>query len=409
MISINNTGGKWQYTIDSGTTWTAFGTVSGSSAVLLNANDTNRIRFVPDPNFRGSISNGITFRAWDQSDGYQPGQHGVYVYTTGGSSPYSTQSETASLNIRSKNHAPTLNAISGLNILEDQNAATVNLSGIGPGVGDDGQSLTVTASSLSPSIVSNPQVTYISPQSIGSLLITPAQNVSGSANISVRARDNGGTADNGIDSITQTFRVTVLPVNDPPSLQKGSDPIVFEDASKVSLPGWGKQITSGPADEQTQTLSVTLTADKPSLFSIQPFIDLATGTLNFQPAANAIGTTNVQIRLSDDGTTDNGGVNQYFTSFTITIAPINDPPTIQKGVDPNVLEDAGSISLVGWAGQPSPGPDDEDTQNVIMSVAADDPAMFSIQPALDPLTGTLTFTPDSKFFWKYQGSHSPGG
>ena len=36
---------------------------------LLAADPDTFVRFVPDPNWNGSVNNGITFHAWDQSDG----------------------------------------------------------------------------------------------------------------------------------------------------------------------------------------------------------------------------------------------------------------------------------------------------------------------------------------------------
>lgn len=393
VIGVNNTGGKWQFTTNNGTAWTDFGTVSNSSATLLSAEDTNRIRFVPDTTYRGTISNGITFRAWDRSDGFTAGKTGAYLYVTGGPSPYSAQTETASIAVRSKNHTPTLNPISGINILEDQEPVSVNIGGIGPGVGDEGQEITVTATSLSPAVVPHPTVNYTSPQSTGSLLVRSAANTSGAATINVKVRDDGGTADGAIDNVTQTFRVTVLPVNDPPTLLTGSDPVVLEDSGKVTLTGWAKQITPGPSDEAAQTLAISLTAANPTFFSSQPFIDLATGTLNFQPAPNASGTTPVTIQLTDNGGTDNYGVNTLNTTFSITVQPVNDPPTIQKGPDQTVLEDAGSQVVYNWAQQPNPGPSNENTQTISITTTADNPALFSEQPQVEPFTGTLTYTP----------------
>ena len=51
----------------------------------------------------------------------------------------------------------------------------------------------------------------------GTLSYTPAPDANGSAIVTVRAHDNGGTAFGGVDtSAPQTFKITVTEVNDPP-------------------------------------------------------------------------------------------------------------------------------------------------------------------------------------------------
>ena len=53
----------------------------------------------------------------------------------------------------------------------------------------------------------------------GTLTYTPAANASGSATVTVRLKDDGGTANGGVDtSGPQTFTITVNAVNDAPVL-----------------------------------------------------------------------------------------------------------------------------------------------------------------------------------------------
>ncbi len=59
--------------------------------------------------------------------------------------------------------------------------------------------------------------------STGTLTYTPAANANGSATITLRLQDNGGTANGGVDtSAAQNFTITVNPVNDPPVAQNKS-------------------------------------------------------------------------------------------------------------------------------------------------------------------------------------------
>ena len=55
------------------------------------------------------------------------------------------------------------------------------------------------------------------------------------------------------------------------------------------------------------------------------------------------------------------------------------------------LEDDGAHAIAGWVTAISPGPASEASQNVTFTVTADTPALFAVQPAIDP-SGRLTFT-----------------
>jgi len=69
VTAVDNTNGAWQYTTNGGTTWTAFGAPSTAAARLLASDGNTRVRFVPNANWNGDVTNGITFRAWDQTIG----------------------------------------------------------------------------------------------------------------------------------------------------------------------------------------------------------------------------------------------------------------------------------------------------------------------------------------------------
>ena len=82
----------------------------------------------------------------------------------------------------------------------------------------------------------------------GTLTYTPASNAHGSATVTVRLQDNGGTAGGGVDtSALQTFTITVLSVNDAPSFTNGPDQDVFEDPGPQSIPNWATNVLPYPA------------------------------------------------------------------------------------------------------------------------------------------------------------------
>jgi hypothetical protein len=70
------------------------------------------------------------------------------------------------------------------------------------------------------------------------------------------------------------------------------------------------------------------------------------GSLSYTPLSNANGTVTVTVTVTDDGGTENGGINTTVISFEVTINPVNDPPV--AGAGPNVMTTAGlQVTLDG--------------------------------------------------------------
>jgi len=141
------------------------------------------------------------------------------------------------------NNPPTLNALADLTLDEDAPQQTVALTGIGNG-GEPGQAVTITASSDNPALVPNPTIAYFSPTSTGTLRLQPAPDAFGTCLITVTASD--GQPQNS--TVVRTFRVTVNPVNDAPTLDAIPDVVVTTVQTGnflVSVPLSG--ITSGAA------------------------------------------------------------------------------------------------------------------------------------------------------------------
>ena len=97
VTQVDDTKGTWQYTTNGGAAWTAFPAVSESAAVLLSANSSTSIRFVPGSNFSGDVPGGITLRAWDQTSGANGGT--ADTSTNGGSTAFSSATVTASIRV----------------------------------------------------------------------------------------------------------------------------------------------------------------------------------------------------------------------------------------------------------------------------------------------------------------------
>lgn len=230
----------------------------------------------------------------------------------------------------------------------------------------------------------------------GTLTFTTAADANGSATITIRIADNGGTANGGVDtSATQTFDITLTPVNDAPSFTPGASQTVLEDAGAQTVAAWATAISAGPPDEAGQVLTFNVTGNtNPALFSAVPAVNPTNGNLTYTPAANANGVASITLTLSDNGGTANGGNDTSAPiTFTITVTAVNDVPSFAAGANQTVNEDAGAQSAIGWATAISAGPADESGQTLSFAVTGNTNAgLFSVAPAVDP-TGTLTYTP----------------
>jgi hypothetical protein len=122
------------------------------------------------------------------------------------------------LTVNPVNDRPTLDPIPNLTLVTNSVAQPVNLSGISSGATNEIQTLTVNATSSQPGLIPNPTVTYTSPNSTGTLVVTHSPNATGTATITVTVQDNGGTANGGSNTLSRTFLATV---NASPALRIG--------------------------------------------------------------------------------------------------------------------------------------------------------------------------------------------
>jgi hypothetical protein len=220
-----------------------------------------------------------------------------------------TASKTFGVTVLRVNAAPSF--VKGPDIQVREDAGLQSLPGwatqISPGLpGESGQILQFVVFCDRPWLFSVPPA--VTPE--GALVFRTASDVSGSALVSVELRDNGGVANGGSNtSVAQTFSLEILSVNDAPTFLKGPDVRINPDAGGLTIPGWAREIATGPADEANQGRSFQVSVlDHPEYFSVQPALS-PTGTLSFTPVRSAIGTATLRVQLVDDGGTANGGSN----------------------------------------------------------------------------------------------------
>ena len=309
----------------------------------------------------------------------------VAYNTNGFESEFSNETSFSVPSAGTTNQQPTINAISNVSISEDAGVQSVSLSGISDGSVSESQALTITASSSNTGLIPNPTVSYSNPNTTGSLSFTPVANASGSATITITVNDNQSS--NNI--VTQTFNVTVNPVNDAPTLTAIGNVSINEDAAAqtVNLTG----ITTGAANE-ADTLTVTAISSNPSLIP-NPAVSYtspnATGSLSFTPAAGLNGSATITVTVNDGQSANNTLVR----TFTVTVNPVNDQPTLAAISPVSINEDATaqSVSLGGI----SSGNVNE-IQTLIVTATSSSTSLIpnpTVTYTSPNSTGTLDFTP----------------
>ncbi|MBW8334642.1 MAG: hypothetical protein K0M40_21685, partial [Prolixibacteraceae bacterium] len=307
--------------------------------------------------------------------------------------------QTFTITVNPVNDAPTFTAGANPTISEDAGAQTVIgwATAISRGPANEStQVLTFTVTNDNSTLFdTQPDVD----ETTGTLTYTPKANAFGTATVTVTLSDDGGTANGGTDNSVKTFTITINPINDAPLFTKGADQTVLEDAGGQTVTAWATGISAGNSFESSQVLSFIVTNDNNSLFAVQPSINAATGNLTYTPASNEFGSATITVRLEDDGGTANGDVNTTsVTTFTINVTSVNDAPYFVPGLNPTVLEDSGAKTISGWASGINSGPTNESSQSLTFQIIVTDPALFSVQPSVDPITGDLSFTPANNAF-----------
>ncbi len=210
----------------------------------------------------------------------------------------------------------------------------------------------------------------------GELVFTPALNYFGPVAVTVTAIDNGGaTTPNPV-----TIQLSVTADNDAPIA--ATTP--FSTSEDVPLTLNVNQLFSpGPANESGQVVTLS----NPQLVAGQTGVTVTinqSGQLVITPDADFFGN-NITFTVTG---TDNGGgaTNATTATFTVSVTPVNDPPT---AVDDNfvaisILPDATELLVLN---NDSAGPANEPKSALVI-------IGFSNQ--LNPNNGTITIAPDGK-------------
>lgn len=119
VTSTANANGQWEFSLDGGTTWRAFGSPTSGIARLLGPGD--RVRFMPARNYSGTVANGLGFAAWDRSSGARGNLASIATGTA-----FSSETSAFSITVTPVvNHAPVLDLFGEPSFPTLANGATV--------------------------------------------------------------------------------------------------------------------------------------------------------------------------------------------------------------------------------------------------------------------------------------------
>jgi hypothetical protein len=234
--------------------------------------------------------------------------------------------DTFVLTLGSTDDEPTISAIANQTTPEDT-AKTVAFT-----VGDPDTSvatLTPSASFDAGGIVKS--ISFGGSGANRTFTVTPKANQTGTAPITITISDASG-------GVSRTFTLTVTPVNDAPTVTPPSNRTINEDTTTGALP-------FSVADVDSVNVSVSATSSNTALIPnanivVSPVAG-APGSRNVAvtPVANANGGPVTITLTASDGTLTGSA------AFTVTVGPVNDPPTISNIVNRTVEPDTSTGSV----------------------------------------------------------------
>ena len=177
-------------------------------------------------------------------------------------------------------------------------------------------------------------------------------------------------------------------VNQPPTLNVLNDLTLNENSGLQTIPFSG--VSSGASNE-VQSLTVSVVSSNPSLVPT-PVVNYTSpntsGTLTFTPTPYAYGTSLVTVTVNDGGATNN----TVSRAFTVTVNPVNQPPTLNSIPSLVINEDAGlqTVTLTGIGSGAA-----NEAQTLTLNATSSNPSLIpnpTINYTSPNAVGTLAFT-----------------
>src|SRR5215213_1117710 len=153
----------------------------------------------------------------------------------------------------------------------------------------------------------------------GTLTYTPAADKNGSATVTIKAKDSGGTANDGQDeSAEQSFTINVTAVNDAPIAR--ADTMATDEDTKLDFPSSDLvgNDDEGADNESSQTMTVTEVyegTDGTGSLGMD-------GNITFTPEVAFSGDATFRYLVCDDGSPSKCSVQRA----VVNVTAVNDPP-----------------------------------------------------------------------------------
>ena len=363
VTAADTTQGSWQYSLDAGLSWLPLDVVSDASARLLAAD--NLVRFVPSPDWNGTLASALTLRAWDQTSGL-PGER-VSTAVNGGVSAFSSASVSTSLVVRALNDAPVLSGANNFAAVAEDTAATATVADLiagfysdaddhDPGIavvaadGANGRWLYSTdagANWLALGAVDDSAARLLGTDAL--LRFVPDADWNGSADLRFRAWDrstgsSGDSADTRVNgggsaygAVVRASTATVTAVNDAP---RWVDALADAGATQGSAFDWTLPAGSFVDVDAGDVLSVRATLASGAALPGWLNFDAASGRFSGTPANADVATLVVRVTV-----TDLAG-ESVSNDFVLDVANLNDAP-VAVGSVADVSTEATRALFVG--------------------------------------------------------------
>ena len=236
-------------------------------------------------------------------------------------------SDTFVVTVNAVNDLPTIS-----DVLDQSTNEDVPLSNLPFTIGDvetAASSLTVSGSSSNTTLFPAGSITFGGSGASRTVSLAPAANLSGTATITLTVNDGAATA-------TDTFVVTVITMNDNPTISDIAHQTTAEDTRLLNVP-----FTIGDLETAPGSLTVSASSSDTTLFPAGSITFGGSGanrTISLEPAANLNGSATITVTVNDGTATSSD-------TFVMNVTAVNDSPTISDIANQSTSEDTPLLNV----------------------------------------------------------------